>query len=257
MISRFIPALLFLLTSGCVMADPEPQIQESHLSPVTVSEKQGDVSKPVQPVKVTQTWDDQATLRAGRVSHPENKTPSKDDIKLFQIRLKTMGFDPGPTDGVMGSKTEKALVRFQSTCGALDNVLNMAEMENLWNDTDTQTTKSNAATNQAFNNKNEIRLLQTQMKVAGLDPGPVDGIMGAKTKSVLVAAQTGCSMLKMFPMISDQDSPISEKPGPVLAGPKKAAQPAVSSTAPATVVSKKTNPQSVSRKAWLAPMTSN
>ena len=254
MTSKLIRALLLLFASGCVTADPEPQIQESHLSPVAVSEKQVDTIKPVGSVEAVQTPGDQTTLMARKVSNPEKLIPSKDDIKLFQVRLKTMGFDPGPADGVIGPKTEKALVKFQPTCSALDNVFNRAETENLWQDTDAQATKSNATIHQAFNDKNQVRLLQTQMKAAGLDPGPVDGIMGAKTKSIFVAAQSGCSMLKMFPTIADQDSPMWHS---VLAGPKKTAQPTVSSTAPATTVSKKTSPQSVSRKAWLAPMTSN
>jgi len=254
MTSKLIRAVLLLFASGCVMPDPEPQIQESHLSSVSVSEQQDDKIRPVQPVEVSQARGDQTALMAGKVSNSENMTPGKDDIKLFQVRLKTMGFDPGPADGVMGPKTEKALVKFQSTCAALDSVFNTSETENLWQDSDTQATKSNATAHQAFNNKNEIRLLQTQMKAAGLDPGPMDGIMGAKTKSVFVAAQSGCSMLKMFPTISDQNSPMFHS---VLAGPKKTAQPAVSSTAPATTVSKKTSSQSVSRKAWLAPTTSN
>ncbi|HUK41720.1 MAG TPA: peptidoglycan-binding domain-containing protein, partial [Candidatus Acidoferrales bacterium] len=157
MTSKLSRALLFLLVSGCVMEDPEPQIQESHLSPVTVSEKQVDMIKRVEPVEAVQTPGDQTKLMAGNVSNPKNMTPSKDDIKLFQVRLKTVGFDPGPVDGVLGPKTENALVKFQSTCAVLDHVLNMAEMENLWQDSDSEATKANATTHQAFDHKNEIR----------------------------------------------------------------------------------------------------
>jgi peptidoglycan hydrolase-like protein with peptidoglycan-binding domain len=38
--------------------------------------------------------------------------------------------------------------------------------------------------------REEIRLLQTQLKAAGFDPGPVDGMLGPKTKSALQQHRT-------------------------------------------------------------------
>jgi peptidoglycan hydrolase-like protein with peptidoglycan-binding domain len=38
--------------------------------------------------------------------------------------------------------------------------------------------------------REEIRLLQTQLKAAGFDPGPFDGILGPKTKSARQQYQT-------------------------------------------------------------------
>src|SRR5262244_2073482 len=44
--------------------------------------------------------------------------------------------------------------------------------------------------------KQEIKLIQAQLKAAGFDPGPVDGTIGAKTMSALRRLQSGCSNLK-------------------------------------------------------------
>src|SRR5262249_53591969 len=44
--------------------------------------------------------------------------------------------------------------------------------------------------------KQEIKLIQAQLKAAGFDPGPVDGTLGAKTMSALRRLQSGCANLK-------------------------------------------------------------
>lgn len=40
-----------------------------------------------------------------------------DDVRELQRALKEKGFDPGQTDGVFGKKTERAVKRFQKSCG--------------------------------------------------------------------------------------------------------------------------------------------
>ena len=44
--------------------------------------------------------------------------------------------------------------------------------------------------------KQEIRSLQSQLKTAGFDPGPLDGVLGGKTTSALRRLQLGCANLK-------------------------------------------------------------
>ena len=41
-------------------------------------------------------------------------TPSQEEIRILQLRLRDAGFDPGPFDGVMGPQTKKALQEFQA-----------------------------------------------------------------------------------------------------------------------------------------------
>ena len=147
-------------------------------------------------------------MQAGKES-----TSNTDEVRLLQVRLKDAGFDVGPVDGVMGSKTKSALVRFQSGCTIVKDF--PAIFENQFQ-TSTRmaspmsasekihpTSKISSATvsvkdearrvNTAADkspSKEEIRLLQAQLKAAGFDPGPVDGMLGPKTKSALQQYRT-------------------------------------------------------------------
>ena len=49
-----------------------------------------------------------------RLTHPYMRGG---DVRELQIALKDKGFDPGQTDGVFGKKTERAVKRFQKSCG--------------------------------------------------------------------------------------------------------------------------------------------
>src|SRR5262250_1926317 len=245
----FFALLILLLISRCAMAtDPESETQETTAASTTFSEKQTDMAKPVTPAE--RRWDqgDQSESLVDKPVTLPNKIPSKDEIRLLQARMKAAGFDPGLPDGVIGPETEKALHRFQLACTALNYLIGTAEMETVWKTADAQATKLNE----------EIRLLQTRMKAVGLDPGPIDGIMGVQTRSQLVAAHLVCSMLKTFPAILNQEAQLPEKRVPALVSPQKPAQPVTSpSTASVTAVNKNPSQQSISRKPWLAPMTSN
>lgn len=254
----FFALLILLLISGCAMtADPESETQGTKTASTTLSEKQTDIAKPAAPADYYWDQGNQSDPLANKTVNSANKIPSKDEIRLLQVRMKAVGFDPGLPDGVIGSKTEKALYRFQLACTALNDLIGTVEMETVWKTADAQATKLNGTTNQN-SNKDEIRLLQTRMKAVGLDPGPIDGIMGIKTRSQLVAAQSVCSMLKTFPAILSQETQLPEKQIPAPVSPKKPPQPAAaSSTTPVAPINKKSSSQSVSRKAWLAPMTSN
>jgi peptidoglycan hydrolase-like protein with peptidoglycan-binding domain len=150
-------------------------------------------------------------LSSGNLSSASDRIPSTDDIRLIQVRLKEAGFDAGPIDGVMGLKTRSALLRFQSGCTmvkalptSLGNQAQAAERApNPASTAEKQTQTVAAAKFQAATDflrgevdkvnagidktpsKDEIQLLQTQLKSAGFDPGPFDGVLGPKTKSAL------------------------------------------------------------------------
>lgn len=47
----------------------------------------------------------------------EQRRASKRQIRRAQIALKNLGLDPGPIDGIMGSKTSKAITAFQKQKG--------------------------------------------------------------------------------------------------------------------------------------------
>lgn len=49
-----------------------------------------------------------------RLTHPYMRG---EDVRRLQIALREHGFDPGQTDGIFGKKTERAVKRFQRSCG--------------------------------------------------------------------------------------------------------------------------------------------
>jgi peptidoglycan hydrolase-like protein with peptidoglycan-binding domain len=144
-----------------------------------------------------------------------DKDFSSDEIRMIQVRLKDAGFDVGPVDGMMGSKTKAALVRFKSGCTMvkdlppfLDGDARISERMPSPIPTSERQIQSTSAkvppameavkdeagkVNMAADkspSREEIRLLQTQLKAAGFDPGALDGMLGPKTKSALQQYRT-------------------------------------------------------------------
>jgi len=118
-----------------------------------------------------------------------------DDIRQLQRHLRDIGFDPGPVDGIVGARTKTAYVRLQTACAEvaplLENVnLRVAEGLRSVEKPDRQETKN----------------IQIQLRRAGFDPGPADGIFGSRTQSALRQFQGGCLMAKKFEGISDDSS---------------------------------------------------
>jgi peptidoglycan hydrolase-like protein with peptidoglycan-binding domain len=106
------------------------------------------------------------------------KIPSTREIMLLQTQLKAAGFNPGPVDGALGARTLSALRELQSGCSNLEDLL------------------ENPSSAISARSEDEIRLLQVRLKDAGFDTGPIDGVMGLKTKSALLRAQSGCTVVK-------------------------------------------------------------
>jgi peptidoglycan hydrolase-like protein with peptidoglycan-binding domain len=139
-----------------------------------------------------------------------DRTFSADEIQLIQVRLKEAGFDVGPIDGVMGSRTRSALLRFQSGCIIVKDLppyLNsepqtaqrlpspasasekepqpvLSKFSPPAASIKDEAGKVNVATDKTPS-RDEVRLLQAQLKAAGFDPGPFDGLLGPKTQSAL------------------------------------------------------------------------
>src|SRR5918996_4560664 len=184
---RHFALLIVFLIAACVTADPDPQPTEIPLDSVTSETQSGVLSSaaPAEPID-----DSQAAHRA----------PSKNEIRLIQTRMRESGFDSGPIDGVMGPKTKAALHRFQSGCASLKDLLETSLAEDIQPTGGTETPKLAAA----IVGLDEIRLVQGRVKAAGFNPGPIDGIMGAKTRSALIAVQSGCALVKTFPPASER-----------------------------------------------------
>lgn len=106
---------------------------------------------------------------------------SNPTIEEVQAILDLYGYDPGSVDGVLGHRTRDAIKRFQE-----DNGLEPTRFvdQNTWQ-------KLKTFVNNGFivDGTLNVTQLQTTLKVAGYNPGPIDGKIGAKTKEAIISFQ--------------------------------------------------------------------
>ena len=126
-----------------------------------------------------------------------NKTLSKEEIRMLQARLKAAGFYVGAVDGINGPKTRSGLLRLQAACANLKDLLETSAAG-------AQTAKLDNPGNSSPKSE-DIRLLQVRLKDTGFDPGPIDGVWGAKTRSALLRFEAGCTMLRNLPPTFDNE----------------------------------------------------
>jgi len=168
----FIVPLCLSIVSGCTLIDSADTVADKNENPVAVVGSEG---VPVSQSDVTTNID-----RAPIVA-PRRQTP--DDIRRWQMRLREVGLDPGPIDGVAGAKTKAAFNRLQSGCVQLQGLLDASG---------TVAQPSKAASRQ------ETLKMQMQLRDVGFNPGPADGIFGSRTKAVLNQLQNSCPTTKEF-----------------------------------------------------------
>ena len=124
---------------------------------------------------------------------PETSVPrnfSREDIRVMQLRLRDLGFDPGPVDGAPGAKTKAAFARFQIGCSKIKPF-----MENSFEAPSRQETET----------------IQARLRNAGFNPGRVDGIFGSRTRSVLAHLRAGCPMATDFAEMLDRQLGATDK----------------------------------------------
>jgi len=181
--SGLIVPLCFVLTSGCAVFDGTEMTTD-------------------QPTLAAPVESTDASIPALVETHPveppitTRRNLTRDDIRMMQLRLREVGFDPGPIDGVAGAKTKTAFVRFQAGCSNLNPVI-----EN-WADTGSQSSSATSAIAK-IPNRQETQTIQTQLRNAGFNARPVDGIFGNKTRSLLVHLKNTCPMASDFAALAD------------------------------------------------------
>jgi peptidoglycan hydrolase-like protein with peptidoglycan-binding domain len=202
--------LIFLFMSACatVIEDQDSRTAEIQTAAVPA---------PEMPVEAAPT----ASINEPKqLQSALSRTPSKQEIRSLQSQLKAVGFDPGPTDGVLGSKTTSALRRLQLGCANLKDLSENPDFETFQQTAGMQTAKQSMA-GKTFSAE-EIRLIQVRLKEAGFDGGPIDGVMGSRTKSALLRFHSGCTMVKDLPSDLKSESQTAQRlPSPTFASERQ------------------------------------
>jgi len=176
--------LCFALASGCALFDrPEAEGERKELLSATAE------SGAMMPVTTSEV----PTVEVAPPAAPRRW--SQEDIRRMQTRLREFGLDPGPADGVAGARTRTASQKLHTACSQIQPLLNSLENGAMTKATANQTP-----------NRQETVAMQTQLRQAGFNPGPVDGVFGAKTKTVLAELQSSCPMAKDFAQFSTRPS---------------------------------------------------
>ncbi len=201
----------FLLASGCCLFDNSEMASETPTVSVAVIE-----SEPVAPLV--------ETIAKPKMVETPTLTPrslTNNDVRLLQRRLREIGFDPGPVDGIAGARTKAAYVRLHTGCSKVGPLL-----ENLHLSLSDAQGSSGKASEYKLPNREETRSIQSQLRGAGFDPGPVDGVFGSRTKSRVTQLQSGCLMAKEFEGMLTDDSSLAANNEAASAVPSAATMPA-------------------------------
>lgn len=181
----FIP-LAFAIASGCALNDGTENEWTSLTS----------MNSAVEPTAASAVV---ATVPTVALVAPVKKF-SPDDIRRMQVRLREVGFDPGPIDGSAGAKTKAALARLHAGCGQIPALLEALHDP-----------AAAAPTLKKFIARQDILDLQNQLRAAGFNPGPADGVMGFKTKSVVSHLHYGCQNVGDFVAQFDAPNGVTSK----------------------------------------------
>jgi len=175
-----------MIASGCAFVDnSQTDVPTMAQSPTVAIETAAAISEIEAP-----------TAKPAPAVIPRNLTT--DDIRRMQVRLRDVGLDPGAVDGVAGARTKAALKRFQLGCAELQSILDGNQNYAMLLD--------------KVPNRQETLALQRQLRRAGFNPGPADGIFGAKTKTILTHVQNGCPVAPEFAVQLDRPADATGKP---------------------------------------------
>jgi peptidoglycan hydrolase-like protein with peptidoglycan-binding domain len=182
-----IVAFCFVVITGCVISNN--------------SERDSDTAATTPPLEAVEHGPNPTSpLPEPGVLATRARAFSQDDIRELQIRLKQVGIDPGTADGVAGAKTRAAVGRLQTSCTAWKSGSDNAALP------------ENGALDLKFlSSRRDIELVQKRLRTAGFDSGPVDGILGIQTKTVLTAVQKTCPKVNDFAEYFSTSPSVSEK----------------------------------------------
>lgn len=170
--AKLVISLCVVLASGCALFDSAET--EPAKSSVTAAAPAGE-SLPVEVIAATPTEES---------SRMPPRVLTRDEVRQLQLRLKNAGFDPGPVDGVAGTRTKAAFNRYHAGCAQVKLLLSD------FDDAGAPATSENSVSKPL--DRHQTQAIQNQLRAAGFDPGPADGIFGAKTKRTLAQVKSNC-----------------------------------------------------------------
>jgi peptidoglycan hydrolase-like protein with peptidoglycan-binding domain len=110
-------------------------------------------------------------------------------VRAVQRRLRAIGQQPGPVDGLYGPLTQAAVKRFQSSAGlSVDGIAGPHTLRALhaeW----PQPVGQGAGYGQSGGSA-QVRMLQRHLRRAEQRPGPVDGVFGPRTEAAVLRFQS-------------------------------------------------------------------
>jgi peptidoglycan hydrolase-like protein with peptidoglycan-binding domain len=110
------------------------------------------------------------------------------EVRVLQRKLRTLGWRPGPVDGMFGARTEQAVVGFQRATGLVpDGIAGPLTRNTL--DRARQKPLARGAGYRPPAGSPRVRMLQERLRGAGLNPGPVDGVFGPRTQAAVERLQ--------------------------------------------------------------------
>ena len=189
----------FALIPGCALNESSDVevVKETIATPAFDPQPEAATSQPAVAAPPTQT----------QSASDENKKVGTDYVKRIQAHLKRTGFYSGAVDGIAGPRTRSAIRHFQSGCVTLKDLISISDPATIQQSSGMAAkaaiTKSKRGTDEA------VRLIQLRLKDAGFDPGPIDGVYGAKTEGALLTLKSGCVMLQEYSPVSISERTVS------------------------------------------------
>ncbi len=122
---------------------------------------------------------------------PAARRITRDDVAVVQRRLNALGFDAGRPDGMLGPRTRTALRDWQDSAGLpVTGEIDSRVMAHLA-EADLATVPPRTGERAPLNVVGEV---QSTLRAAGYDVGPVDGSMGPRTREAIRAYQRSHAM---------------------------------------------------------------